>query len=553
VKNKTLLLTRILLKNSGGLGLKDSNMFTKVSVALVFLILIPSMMIGIGVFSAGLVTAFKAIGQEGIVLSLAIAINSAIVFVFGIFYIMSTFYFSSDVEYLLPLPLRPKQIIGAKFLVVTIYEYFTTAIIYLPMLIAYGVVMKSGPIYYLYGIIVFLLMPITPLAAASVLVMLIMRFTNLSRHKDAFKVIGGVIAVFFGMGVNVLFQNLMGRMSMEEIVELLEQGNNSLISVSSSIFPTTIWGAEALAGNAAVSGFWSLLIYVAFSLAVYLILLWLGELIYLRGVVGLSESSSKRNKISEKEFEKSTVKSSVIKSYTMVELKILFRTPIYFVNCVMINFLWPVFLLFPLLMQTDEVNLLHELSKMLNKPGIEGMILAGAFAFALFMGGTNAVAPTAISREGQELFVKKYIPVSYRQQLTAKVLSGFVLGLVAVFIMVIFAVFLFKMSFWLGILILATAWLPILFTCFSGLLIDLYNPSLNWDNEQKAVKQNVNVLYNMIVGIIPGILTIGGTIALKLSLLQAAVILVVVYGGLCYLMGKLLYSQGVKRFCQLEG
>jgi len=553
MKNKTLLLTRILLKNSGGLGIRDSNMFTKVSVALVFLIMIPAMMIGIGIFSAGLVTAFRTIGQEGLVLSLAIAINSAIVFVFGIFYIMSTFYFSSDVEYLLPLPLRPKQIIGAKFLVVTIYEYFTTAVIFLPMLIAYGVVMKSGPVFYLFGIVVYLLMPIAPLAAASFLIMLIMRFTNLSRHKDTFKIIGGVLAVFLGMGVNLLVQNIAGRMSMEEIAQLLEQGNNSLVRVSSSIFPTTRWGAEALAGSASLTGLWSLLIYVAFSLVVYLILLWLGELIYLRGVVGLSESSSKRNKISKEEFEKTTVKNSIIKSYTMVELKILFRTPIYFVNCVMINFLWPVFILFPMLLQSGEVNVMHEISKVLNKPGVEGMVLAGAFAFALFMGGTNAVAPTAISREGQELFIKKYIPVNYKQQLTAKVLSGFLLGLISVFIMSAFAVILFKISFWLGLLILATAWLPILFTSYTGLLIDLYNPSLNWDNEQKAVKQNVNVLYNMIVGIVPGILTIGGTIALQLSLLQAVIILVVVYGGLCYLTGKLLYTQGVKRFCQLEG
>ena len=553
IRNKTYLLARTLIKNGENLGLKGSSVFARISVAIAFLIMIPGFMIGIGFFVSALIDGLRQFGQEGVVLSWGIAVNSAVVFLFGIFYIISTFYFSPDVEYLLPLPLRPKQILGAKFLVVTLYEYLTSAVIYLPMLIAYGVRMGSGLLYYLYGLILFFLMPITPLAAASVLVMLIMRFTNLSRHKDAFKILGGVLAIFLGLGINVVLRNVMGTMSPEQLMELIQQGNNSLIGVASSIFPTGRWGAEALINSSGIAGLWNLLLFAGFSVAVYAILLWLGEAIYLRGVVGLSETGSKRSKMNQRELEKSAVKGSVVRTYTIVELKLLFRTPVYFVNCVIINFIWPVFFVFPLLFQGKEANVIYELTGQLNKPGIEGMILAGSFALALFLGGTNAVAPTAISREGQELFVKKYLPVSYKQQLTAKVLPGFILGLVAICMMVIFAVFLFRMSLWLGLLILATAWLPILFTCCTGVLIDLYNPRLDWDNEQKAVKQNMNVLYNMIVGILPAIVTIGAAIGFRWNLTESVIILVPVYGLLNFLACKLLYTQGVKRFGQLEG
>lgn len=551
MKNKTFLLARTLMKNGEGLGIKGSSTFARVSLILVFAIMIPFFMAGIAFLVANLLAILVQIGQEGVILSWGIAINSAIVFVFGIFYVVSTFYFSSDVEYLLPLPLKPRQIIGAKFLVVTIYEYFTTAVFFLPIWITYGIYMSCGLLYYLYGLVVYLLMPITPLAAASVIIMVIMRFTNLSKYKDAVKVLGGMIGVFIGIGINLVMQNVMGTMSQEQIMELIQKGDNSLMILTSGVFPTARWGAEALINYSKLSGLLSFLIYAGFSVLIYFALLLLGQLIYLPGVVGLSETSPKRTKVNRLELEKATVKGSVIRTYTLVELKLLFRTPIYFINCVLINFLWPVFLVLPLLFQPEQVNVIQELSKILNKPESQGMVLAGSFAFALFMGATNGTTSTSISREGQELFVKKYLPISYRQQLIAKVLSGFVLGLVSILIMVLFAVFAFKLSLWMGLLILAVAWLPVLLTCLTGLLIDLYNPKLDWDSEQKAVKQNVNLLYNMLVGIIPGVLTFL-VLSLSTNLLVTFTTLTAVYGLLCYLMARLLFTKGVKRFIQLE-
>ncbi len=132
-KNKTILLAKTLIKNGDGLNLKGSSTFSKIAVIVTFAILLPMIMFGISALVRTLINALQPVGQEGIILSWGISINSAMVFVFGIFYIISTFYFSSDVESLLPLPLKPRQIVGAKFLVVTIYEYLTTAILYFPI------------------------------------------------------------------------------------------------------------------------------------------------------------------------------------------------------------------------------------------------------------------------------------------------------------------------------------------------------------------------------------------------------------------------------------
>ena len=52
--------------------------------------------------------------------------------------ILTVFYYSNDIEMLLPLPLKPAQIISAKFLTVLITQYVMSSFILLPIFITYG-------------------------------------------------------------------------------------------------------------------------------------------------------------------------------------------------------------------------------------------------------------------------------------------------------------------------------------------------------------------------------------------------------------------------------
>lgn len=361
-----------------------------------------------------------------------------------------------------------------------------------------------------------------------------------------------MIGIFLGLGINILVQSTSGSMNQEQIIDLIQKGENSLLGLTTGIFPTTRWGAEAMISSVNLSGLINILIYIGFSILVYIVILWLSELIYLRGVVGMSETSSSRKKNGSVKLDEKAEQNSVVTTYTLVELKLLFRTPIYFVNCVMINFLLPVFLFIPFIFQQESQGALQEIIPRINSPEASGIVLMAFFSIAFFLGGTNGVTSTSISREGQELFIKKYLPVSYRQQLTAKVLSGFILGLFGVLMLVLSAMFLLKLPLATALIIMLTAWLPILLTSITGLLVDLYNPKLNWDSEQKAVKQNINVLYNMLIGLI-----LLGPLWLLLPLSSNLVlvigILVLVYGLLCFVLLKALFTLGVRQFVRLEG
>lgn len=551
---KMILLTKILLKNGAG---ADSGIGKKRPMLLMLAVLglaFTPLVIQLVDFIAKVYDILSGIQQEGIIFSFGLALTSFVIFFFGIFYVINTFYFAEDVENLLPLPLKSWQILGAKFLTVTLYEYLTEAIIMLPLLVVFGIKSNAGILYYLYGALVFLLLPIIPLVISSVFVMIIMRFTNTAKNKDRFKMMGGIFAIFLAIGLNTLMQRyLYNAQDAQQLQKMLLEGKNSLVEITSSLFPSARFAAQSLIDSSTLSGLAGFVLFLGITAVFFILFLHLGEFLYFKGVIGISEASARRKAINSEKLSRSVVKQSAIRAYTLKELKLLFRTPIYFINCVLINFLWPVFLLIPLFTQPEILNELDQLKGFLQDSQSAGYVLSGAFAFIIFIASTNGVTATSISREGQALFVNKYLPISYKDQIISKVLSGVLIAIIGMTTLILVAAFLLQPPIHLIILVLATGILGILFCSFAGMILDLYNPKLNWDNEQKAVKQNINVFFHMLIGMVFAGLTVMAAIFLKLNLLQCTVLLVAAYGLLDFILYKFLSIQGVKLYNKLEG
>ena len=75
--------------------------------------------------------------QQNTLLLLLFCIGLLIVFLFGIYTIMNVFYFSDDIEHFLPLPVKSKEIIVAKFIAVYINMLIYSSLLITP-LITYG-------------------------------------------------------------------------------------------------------------------------------------------------------------------------------------------------------------------------------------------------------------------------------------------------------------------------------------------------------------------------------------------------------------------------------
>jgi ABC-2 type transport system permease protein len=554
-----IALTKILLKNSltsftnSNKAKRKSN---RIKNAVIPIILFVSLLPLAGAIGAGVFVAypiFKEIGQEGLIFASGLMAVSMMILFFGIFYIMNIFYFSKDVESMLPLPLRPSTIMAAKFTVTLLYEYLTEFLLLAPVIIAYGIASRAGIIYYLYSIIGFLTLPVIPLVYAGIMNMVLMRYTNISRNRDQFRIIGGALAMFAAVFVNIKSQSFFSGLSdPNQLKAMLTPGDNSLIGIISGIFPANKLFAIALVNSANIKGLVNILLYVAISILFTALFLTLGESLYFKGVIGISEAKSRRKKLTTEQFDKSIVKSSIIKSYTIKELRLLFRTPIYFINCVLINFLFPLFLFIPILSGSQNGMGIRELRAFVKSGSYEGIILAIAFAAILFATGTNGVTSTAISREGANIFISKYIAVSYHDQIMAKIMTGVILGMVAAISMLATAIYILLPPIHLILLIIIVGAVGVLFTSFIGILIDLNFPKLHWDNEQKAVKQNMNLMFSMLIAAVVAAVVVIPVIILHLNVWIVFAALIVIFGFADAVLYGLIKSAGVNLFEKIE-
>lgn len=552
--SKFIALTKVLLKNGtqSGSNKKNKRQIKGILLGLILVVALTPMAIGFGQFISAAYDGLHAMGQEAVILGFGLSVVSVVIFFFGIFYAMGIFYFSMDVEYLLPLPFKPWHIMGAKFAVVLIYEYLTELIFFLPTIIAFGIKSSGGVLYYAYGIIIFLLLPIVPLVIASVINMIIMRFTNIAKNKDRFRLVGGLLAMSFGIGINIYTQRFAQDLSQTEISKMFQQGNNSLVTLATKMFPSTNIAVNSLINNNNIKGFINLILFAAITIAALIIFIILGQALYFKGVMGVSETSSKRKILSNSELIKSTTQNSSLKVYVLKELKLLFRTPIYFINCVVMNFLWPVFLLIPIFSQKGGSSQLKMATNFLQNTKSSGIALGAFFAFMVFVSCSNAIATTAISREGKNLYILKYIPMKYKDQLMAKVLSAVVLGVAGMLMVCIIAGVLLKLPLDLLLLMIMVGLLGILFTSFIGIFIDLNFPKLQWDSEQKAVKQNLNVLISMVICIALGGLTVFIVIKFQLTKWAVFALILMLFSSVDLLLYYLLGTKGVKMLKKIE-
>lgn len=501
--NKLWILTKILIKNNiSSAGKKKS---AKVPPFVLILLLLGifgfSFSVPLGVLFSELYDTLAVINQQGVLLTLVFTGIGLTVFIFGIFYVLTIFYFAKDVEILLPLPLKPSEILGAKFFSVLIYEYLTELIILIPALVIFAIKGSTGLLFYVYSTLVFLILPVIPLVLASLINMIIMRFTNIGKHKDALRIIGGMLAIGFGIGINLIMQNMEKvDQNKQALIDLMVSGENSLVGIASRFFPPAKYASLSIIQSSSTKGLINLILFIVISAAFVMIFFIVAEALYFKGVLGNAEVYSKRKKLSREQFEKNVKQNSALMAFTVKELRILFRTPAYVMNCVISSFIWPIFLGIGILTsgsakEMQSIRLVGIGST--SDPKLLGIMLAVIFAVSIMLSGSSGIPSTSISREGQNLYISKYLPLKFRDQIIARILPGMILSSISTVITLALAYALFGIPAVIIIPGIIVIILGMLLTSFMGILLELKFPKLIWDNEQKAVKQNINFMITM--------------------------------------------------------
>lgn len=552
--NRILLLTKIFLKSGFGENRRVSK--KKSDSKLVFIILavfaLPMFMFGVGTMMFMMYEGLKIIHQEGLLIGLGYNLVSVMIFIFGMMSVISIFYFSRDLSYILPLPFRSHEITIAKLITVLIYQYLLEAAILIPILGIYGVFSHAGFMFYLVAVVCFLLLPILPLVYCSIIAMLLMRFTNLSKHKDGFRIVTGLFAIFFGVGVN-FFTQRMGSSNGEEaqmLANAIGGEKNSLMSGISNFFITSKIGAYATIGGDTTKVLINLGLFILVNILALALFVVIADSLYLKGAVGSSESFSKRKSLNQEELEKGTNMRTPLVACAWKEFWILLRTPAFLLNCISTIVIIPVVLIMPLLGQGNISIALGKARYIFQNTEVYPIILAVIFGVVIFLTATNPTASTAISREGENIYVAKFLPISYETQIMAKVLvSVFING--ALVVIMLIGLLVVGAS---PILVLFAAIISVLVTTFLGMigvLVDLAAPKLLWDDEQKAVKQNLNPLKVMIIGLIVGGIGVAAAIFIYTNYLYTFLMLAIYSLILNVIAYYIIKTTGVRMFKEL--
>ncbi len=432
-------------------------------------------------------------GQEGVVITMGLVLASFLVFIFGIAYVISTFYFSRDLDFLIPLPLRPGEVLAGKFGMVLATEYITIAPFVLPAFLVYGLRSEPGLLFWFLVPVIYFLVPLIPLALASLLVMVLMSITNLSRKKDFLQLLGMFILVLMILAFNFLMTRVPPGEEME-LMMMIFQDPEGLINYVGRAFPTTIWATKAMIYPLSAGQALNFLGFSGISVLALWCMMWVADVLFYRGLIGGQEVEKGRVLDKEKIARKLMIRHSPIVAIAQREMRILIRTPIYMFNSVAILVIAPLAMGIPYFtvgFGQLEAMLAVVDPTLINLAGVGFIALMSLFVPAL---------SSSISREGRLFRLSQVIPVHPFKQLLGKLLYGFMLTLLAVPLLILGAFLFLPWGFWDLVFITLMGLVVSGQMLVLSLIIDLMRPYLTWDNPQQAIKQNMNVLFAMVLG-----------------------------------------------------
>ncbi|UJL47544.1 hypothetical protein KFZ58_06655 [Virgibacillus sp. NKC19-16] len=430
-------------------------------------------------------------GQESLILGILFLILHMLLFLISIVTVVSAFYFAEDIQSFIPFPLQPYQLLLGKAASPFLYLYLTAGAIFLPAFYFYGSVSGASILYYLFGVIIFLLLPIIPFTIASILVMVLMRFVNVAKNKDRSKVLAGVFSLFFIIFINVFLRLNTNSDDISANFAAFIQERDDVLQLITAFYPPAFVSTLALTESTTWIGVLSFAALIGISIAAFLLFIWMGQLLYLKGVLGIGAGNKK--KIAQKKVKKQMTKRPVWLSYILKELRIIFRTPTFLMQCVIQGLFGPVFIVIILMLDSSNESLAGFMQMFSEKESLLLMFIAVVFILA-----TNATSISSISREGKSWEANLFLPLHPKQVFFSKIATAWAINLITILLFLVVFIMVLQIPaiiilHWL-VLTLGASW----FTSALGTYLDFLSPKLNWTDEQEVFKARMTGLFSLL-------------------------------------------------------
>ena len=547
--NKIIKLTKIFLKNSfsnmnSKMGISNDGK-SKIASKIVYAILFTYLAGIIVFFSYNVIDGLKMIQQETVFVGMILFMVLAFIAIQTIFSSINILYFTKDNEYLLPLPLKPYQIIFARTNVMLITQYLIIFLVGIIPLTLYGILTNANFTFYILMLISIVLIPILPVLLISIVVMIIMSFAKITKNRNKFQLIATILLLVIAIAISISTSGMNDKMSSEEMAQMVLQANG-MIELVKGYFPTLDYLINALTTTSLSIAVLEILKTIGLTAIGFIIYMLIAQKIYFKGLIGnlFGGGAKKSNKaINQKEYEN----SKLYKSYIGKEFKILIRNPIFLMQCLVPAILIPILMIVITLggiysesgkgKMQELINMLQTMQT--NSFTIMCVILGIIQFFTMFI----YISITAVSRDGGNAVFMKYIPVSLYKQYIYKIAPNIVMNIITILITMGVAQYLLHLPILTFILLFIVATIMGILQSILMIIIDLKRPKLEWDTEYAVVKQNLNLVFPVILSMINiAIIVILGIILNSLNVYIGLVITGVIFGVVTYITNRYLYK-----------
>jgi ABC-2 type transport system permease protein len=483
-------LTSVIIKNSKRQE-KQNTVKEKVLSFIAFAIVFGFLAISMTVLSFTVTKKLKEIDQSYTFINILVLMNFFILFAKSIFESLNVLYFSKDLKHLLRMPIKSKDIINAKFINMILSEYQMEFIMLAIPMIVYGIIMKVEITFYLYTVLVLLILPIIPIVTTSIVVAIIMRFSNHLKNKTQVLYITIIISAILIDLIFTGFKPIKVTKQEFEAAVLKPNGLATMIADKIELIKPIM---NTLLNYNNENGIKNLSIYIVESIVMYILGILVISKIYLKGVIGTTINSKKikgdTTKLTIEDFKK----QNKIKSYVQKERKTISRTPIFCIQCLMIPIIYPliileVFIVAVIVSKKLGIDIIQNFLGIINTSIGQAIFIGVGLVFFMM----NFCSIIGISKDCKTAILTKTLPIKLEKQFNIKTSIGKRINMLSVIII--------TFSYWYAVKNLAPT--IIMFTILYllnsigekiKLLIDIRKPQINWDNEYTMMKQNTNIM-----------------------------------------------------------
>lgn len=476
VVSEAWLLFKVLFKNSMTLDMKTKKGRRGVVLMVVLaLCFVPTL----GMLYMSFLDAFRQGMLDTLMMEAGMLIPCALTAVMALMVVPTVFYFSRDTDLLLPLPVTADSIVLAKTGMILTSQVLVGTVMALPIFAAYWTV-HPDILKILVSLLVLVTLPLLPVFILGLVMMVLMYVVPALRNKDRFNLVFGILTLIVAVGISTLSSSFGANPDM--MAELMN--NPEDLALINYVFPQIAWAARSVT----TLGISDLCLYLGVTLLGLALFMFTARKLFLPAVTNMGSTTRKaRSRGIEKEHP-------AWLACLLVENRMLLRTPAWFMNCLLPSFLIVIIFSAVFLIQGVPALLAD-----MDLPDLTPWMPAIGIMTGLFVGSMSMITSTTFSREGQNLWRMKVIPVSMRTQILSRGLLGFLWSSAGCELFILVAAWLLKADLLDVLLMSAGSLVTNVFVNGLGLLTDGWHPHLIWDDDTGAVKNNFTAMIEMFV------------------------------------------------------